>query len=191
MVVNVVRSLVSHLNSSSSSSLLRFWSRNSFGTAVPGQGSQRFIMHLLLLGLQTVFLIRSLYVKSTSQPANNRTFWWELQTQTEWVIFEPARTHHLGLKVQNFENSIFTFGYFSLKAVYNSCKSQRLLQVAKFLFMYSFTHTDIVFLFRYLPTETVIFVKACYQTKCFIGYSFFLFWEQVLLTFRLIFWFQV
>ena len=37
--------------------------------------------------------------------------------KTEWMIFEPARTYHLGLKAQNFENAIFTFGYFSLKAV--------------------------------------------------------------------------
>ena len=29
--------------------------------------------------------------------------------------FEPARTHYLGLKAQNFENQIFTFECFSLK----------------------------------------------------------------------------
>ena len=68
--------------------------------------------------------------------------WWALQTQTEWVIFEPVRTHHLGLKTRNFENPIFTFGCFSLKAIYNSSKLQRLLQASKFLFMYSFTHTS-------------------------------------------------
>ena len=50
----------------------------------------------------------------------------------------PARTHHLGLKAQNFENPIFTFGCFSLKAVYSSGKLQRLLQVTKFLILYSF-----------------------------------------------------
>ena len=80
----------------------------------------------------------------------NTTFWWALQTQGEWVIFEPARTHHFSLKAQKFENPIFTFECFSFKAVYNSCKLQRLLQVAKFLLMYSFTHTNIVFSFTYL-----------------------------------------
>ena len=120
-----------------------------------------------------VNLIRSLYVTSKSITLiSNTTFWWALQMQTEWVIFEPSRTRHLGLKAQNFENPIFTFRCFSLKAVYNSCKLQRLLQVVKFLFMYSFTHTNIVFLFRHLPTEIVIFIKVCYQMKCFSGDSF-------------------
>ena len=137
------------------------------------------MMHLLLSVLQTIFLIRSLYVKSQSiASTSNTTFWWALQTQTEWVIFEPARTHHLGLKAQNFENPIFTFGCFSLKAVYNSCKLQRLLQVAKFLIMYSFTHTNIAFLFRHLSTEIVIFINVCYQISGnvivfrFLGRSF-------------------
>ena len=132
--------------------MLNSWSRNSFRVAVPGQDSHRCMMHLLLSVLQTIFLIRSLYVKSQSiASTSNTTFWWALQTQTEWVIFEPARTHHLGLKAQNFENPIFTFRCFSLKAVYNSCILQRPLQIMKFLFMYSFTplqHT----LFFQLPT---------------------------------------
>ena len=93
---------------------------------------------------------RSLYVKSQSIVSTRNTkFWWALEMQTDCVISQPARTHHLGLKAQNFEKPIFTFGCFSLKAVYNSCKLQRLLQVAKFLFMCSFTHTNIVFLFRH------------------------------------------
>ena len=60
-------------------------------------------------------------------------------------FFEPARTHHLGLKAQKFENSIYKFGCVSLKVLYNSCKLQRILQVAKFLFMYSFIHINILF----------------------------------------------
>ena len=103
---------------------------------------------------------------------SNTTFWWALQMQTEWAIFEPVRTHHLGIKAQNFENPIFTFGCFSLKSEYNSYKLQRLLQIAQFLFMYSLTHTNIVFLFRQIPTEIVIFVSVCYQMKCFSGDSF-------------------
>ena len=49
------------------------------------------------------------------------------------------------------KNPIFTFGCFSLKAVYNSCKLQKLLQFEKFLFMYSFT----TLLFRRLPTKII------------------------------------
>ena len=86
-----------------------------------------------------------------------------------------SHPEHLGLKAENFEKTIFTFGCFSLKAVYNSCKLQRLLQVAKFLIMYSFTHTNIVFLFRHVPTEIAIFTKVCYQMKCFCGDNFPLF----------------
>ena len=82
-------------------------------------------------------LIRSLYVKSQSiASTSNTTFWWALQTQMEWVIFERARTHHLGFKAQNFESWIFTFGCFSLKAVCKSCKLKILLQVAKFWFIH-------------------------------------------------------
>ena len=112
----------------------------------------------------------SLYIKSQSiASTSNTTCWLALQTQTEWVIFELARTHHLGLKAQNFENPIFTFWCFSLKVIYNSCKLKRRLQVVKFLFKYSFLHTNIVFLFRHLPTEIVIFINICYQMKCFSG----------------------
>ena len=113
-------------------------------------------------------MIRSLYVKSQSIASTSNTkFWWALQMQTEWIIFETARRHYLGLKAQNFEDPIFTFWCFSLKAVYNSCKLQRLLQVAKFLFIYSFIHTNIIFPFRDLPTEIVIFMNVCYQMKFF------------------------
>ena len=145
-----------------------------------------------ILKADKVNLIRSLCVKFQSIVSpSNTTFRWTLQTQAEWVIFEPARTHHLDLKAQNFENPMFTFGCFSLKVVYNSCKLQRLLQVAKFLFMYSFTHTNIIFLFRHLPTEIAIFVNVCSQMKCFSANSFSFFKEQVLLIFHLLFWFLV
>ena len=95
-----------------------------------------------------VNLIRSQSIASTI----NATFWWALQTQAEWVIFEPVKTHHLGLKAQNFENPL-----------------QRLLQIAKFLFMFSFTHISIVFLFRHGLTKIVIFLNVCYRMKCFSG----------------------
>ena len=88
------------------------------------------------------------------------------------VVFDPARTHHLGLMAQNFENLIFTFRCFSLKAINNYVKLQRLVEVAKFLLMYFFTHTYIVFLFMHLPTEIVIFKNVCCQMKCSSGDSF-------------------
>ena len=139
-----------------------------------GQDSHRCMMHLLLSVLQTMFLIRSFYVRFQSIASTiNTTFWRALQTQTEGVIFEPAGAHHLGLKAKNFENPIFKFGCFSLKAVYNFCKLQRLLLVTKFLIMYSLTHTILVFLFRQLPTEIVIFINLCCHMKCFSGDSCF------------------
>ena len=134
-----------------------------------------------------VNLIRSLHDKSQFIAlTSNTTFWWALQTQAEWVISEPAWTHHLGLKAQKFENPIFTFGCFSLKPVYNSWKLQRLLQVAKFLFMYSFTHTNIVFLFRHLPTKFVTFV-----TRWSVSVRFLLFLEAGFANIPPIFWFHV
>ena len=130
-------------------------------------------MHVLLSGLNTIFLIRSLYVKSHSiASTSNTAFWWTLQIQTEWVIFEPAWTHHFGLKAHKFQRPIFIFGCFSLQVKYNSCTLQGLLQVAKLLLMYSFTYTNIEFLFRHLPNEIFIFTNVCYQTKYFSGDSF-------------------
>ena len=105
-------------------------------------------MHDAFVALMVVNNFLNQVFASTS----NIPFWWALQTKTEWAIFEPARTHHLGLKAQSFQKPIFKLGCFSLKALYNSCKIQRLFQVAKFLFMYSFTHTNIVLLFRHPPT---------------------------------------
>ena len=62
--------------------------------------------------------------------------------------FEPARTHYLGLKAQNSENQIFTFECLFLKKQYIILLCFKDLQVAKFLIMYAFTHTNIVFLFQ-------------------------------------------
>ena len=39
--------------------------------------------------------------------------------------------------------------------------------------MYSFTHTNIAFLFKHLPTKIVIFINFCYQMKCVSGDSFY------------------
>ena len=155
---------------------------------MPGLVLHQCMIHLLLSGLWTIFLIRSLYVKSQSiASSSNRTFGWALQTKTGWDIFDLARTHHLGLKAHNFENPIFTFGCFSLKAVYKSCKLQRLLQAAKF----SFTHTNILFLLRHVPTETVIFINICYKMKCFCGDSFSFFRTRFCYYSNFFFWFHM
>ena len=89
-------------------------------------------------------LSRSLYVKPQSiASTSNTTFDGRYKHKlSESFLNQPE--HHLGLKAHNFANPIFTFGCFCLKAVYNLWKLHRLLQVAKFLFMYSFTRTNIV-----------------------------------------------
>ena len=98
-----------------------------------GQDPHRCMIHLLLSVMQTIFLIRSFYVRSQFIASTSNTiFWWALQTQTEWVIFEPARTHHLGPKAQNSENPVFTFWCFSLKAVHSFCKLERILKLQSF-----------------------------------------------------------
>ena len=79
---------------------------------------------------------------------------------------------HLGLKAQNFKDPIFTYECFSLKTVYNSCKLQRFLHLTKFFIMYSFTHTNIVFLFTHLSIDIVIFINVYYKMKCFGSDSF-------------------
>ena len=90
------------------------------------------------------------------------------RNQSESFLKQAER--NLDLKAQNFENPIFTLGCFYLKAVYNSYKLKRLLQVARFLFMYSFT----TLLFRQLPTEIAIFINICYQiiVSVLIGFPF-------------------
>ena len=71
-------------------------------------------------------MIRSLYVKSPFLASTSSTsFWLTLHTQTEWVIFEQARTNYLVVKAQNFEYPIFTFGFFSFLS------SIKFLQVTK------------------------------------------------------------
>ena len=94
-------------------------------------------------------------------------------THTEWVDFEPtSQNTPFGFQGTELWQPNIYIWVFSSKAAYNSCKLERLLQVTEFLFMYCFTHTNIIFLSEYLPTEIVIFISACYQMKCFTGDSF-------------------
>ena len=114
-----------------------------------------------------VSLIKSLYVKFQSIAlTSNTTFWWGLQTQTEWVIFERARTNNLVPRTQNLENPIFTFGCFSLKAVYNSCKLQRLAKCNVFVYVLLYYFT-----FQALNYWIGTFINVCFQMKCFHGDS--------------------
>ena len=45
---------------------------------------------------------------------------WCFDEYTKCAPDEPAMTHHLGWRVQNLENSIFTSGFLSLNATNNS-----------------------------------------------------------------------
>ena len=89
---------------------------------------------------------------------------------SESFLSQPGSTiwvsRHRSLRTQYLH-----FGVFFLKAMYNSCKLQRPLQAEKFFFMYSVTYTNILFLFRHLPTEIGIFINVCYQKICFSGDS--------------------
>ena len=128
----------------SSSCLLSFWSRNSFRFSVLRQDSHWCMMHLLLAGLQTIFLIRYLYVKSQAITlTSNATFRWALKKIHRVSQFWASQSTPFVSQVTEFWEPNITFGCFSLKTVYNSCKLWRLLQVAKFLFMSSLT--DLLF----------------------------------------------
>ena len=90
--------------------------------------------------------------------------------QSESFLSQPEHTIWVS-RHRTLRSQYLYLGVFFLKAVWNSCKLQRLLQVNKFLFMYSLTHTNIVYLFKHLPTKIFIFKNVCYQMKCFSGDS--------------------
>ena len=124
-------------------------------------------MHCASLALKIVNnLLDQVFVKSESiASTSNTTFWWAPQTQTDWVIFEPARTHYLDLKAQNFENPILTIG---LTILWKQCiilasyKYFFKLQTFGYVFL-----TNIVFLFRHLPAEVVIFTNVFLPDEVF------------------------
>ena len=91
--------------------------------------------------------------------------------QGESFLSQPKHTISFS-RQRTLRTQYLHLGFFFAKAVYNSYKLQRLLQAARFLFIYSFTHTNTLFLFRHLPAETVIFIDVCFQMKCFSGDSF-------------------
>ena len=109
--------------------------------------------------------------------------------QSESFFSQPEHTiwvsRNRNLRTQYLQLGIFLWKQYIIPASY-----KEFLLVAKFLIMYSLTHTNIVFLSRYLPTEIVVFINVCYQMKCFNGDSF-PFLEQVLLIFPLLFWFNL
>ena len=119
-------------------------------------------------------MIRSLYVKSQFIAS---TFDERYKPPAEWVIFEPSRPHHLDLKAQDFENHYLHLGVF-LWNWYIILASYKYLYKRKFLLMYSFTHTNLVFLFRLRPTEIVVFISVCEKVKCFSGDNFSFLWSR-------------
>ena len=84
-------------------------------------------------------------------------------SQPEHIIWVPR---HRTLRTQYLHLGVFLWKQYKILASYKDFFK------LQFLFMYSFTHTNIVFLFRHLPTEIVIFINVCYQMKCFSGDSF-------------------
>ena len=88
------------------------------------------------------------------------------------------------------ETNIYIWCFY-LKAIYNSCKLQRLLQVPKFFLLQCvLPYTNIVFLFRHLYTEVFIFINVASRWSVSVVIASF-FWEQVLLIFQLLSWFRV
>ena len=83
-----------------------------------------------------------------------------IRKQSESYLSQPEHTiwisRHRTLKTQYLHLGVFLWKQYKILASYKDFfKSQ-------FLFMYSFTHTNIVFPFKHLPTEIVIFKKDCY-----------------------------
>ena len=94
--------------------------------------------------------------------------------QSESFLSQPEHaiwvSRHRTLRTQYLHFVVFLWKHYIILASYKD-----FLQVAKFLFLYSFTHANIVFLFSHWPTEIVIFINICYQMKCFSGDSFYFF----------------
>ena len=82
---------------------------------------------------------------------------------TIWV----SRHRNIQFYISNIYIWVFFFIYFLQYILLANYKD-----FCKILFMYSFTHTNKVFLSRHLPTEIVIFKNVCYQMKCFNGDNF-------------------
>ena len=80
-----------------------------------------------------VNLIRSLYVKSQFiASTSNPRFWWALQTENRVSYFWAIQNTPFESQGTELWEPIFSFGYFCLETVYNSCKLQSLSQAAKF-----------------------------------------------------------
>ena len=99
--------------------------------------------------------------------------------QTIWV------SRHRTLKAQYLHLGVFLWKKYKVLSSYKDfCK-------LGFLFMHSFAHTNIDFLFKHLSTEIIIFKNVCYWMKCFSDDSFSFFQGEVLLIFHLLFWFHM
>ena len=109
--------------------------------------------------------------------------------QSESFLNQPGHinwvSRHRTLRTLYLHLGVFVWKQYIILA------SQKEFWKLQSFFMYFFTHTNIVLPFRHLPTELVIFTNGYYQIKCFSDESFSFFEEQVLLIFKLLFWFHV
>ena len=83
-----------------------------------------------------------------------------IRKQSESLLSQPEQTiwisRHRTLRTQYLHLGVFLWKQHKILASYEDfCKLQ-------FLFMYSFTHINIAFLFKHLPTEVVFFKNVCY-----------------------------
>ena len=114
-----------------------------------------------------------------------------IHKQSESFLSQPEQTiwvsRHRTLRTQYLHLGVFLWKQYKILPSYKDfCKLQ-------FLFMYSFTYINKVFLFKHLAAEIVIFKNVCHKMKCFSDDSFSFFQEYVLLLkiFHLLFWFYV
>ena len=112
-----------------------------------------------------------------------------IRKQSESFLSQPEQTiwvsRHRTLRTQY----LHLYGF--LWKQYKTFASYKDFWKLQLLFMYSFTHYNIAFLFKHLPTKIFIFKSVCYWMNCFCDDNFSIFQEQVFLIFNLLFWFHV
>ena len=112
-----------------------------------------------------------------------------IRKQSESFLSQPEQTiwvsRHRTLRTQYLHLYAFLWKQYKALASYKDFWKLQLL------FMYSFTHYNIAFLFKHLPTEIFMFKSVCYWMNCFYDDNFSFFQEQVSLIFNLLFLFHV
>ena len=114
-VATAARSVVCHCQKWNSESMSRWPSsanRNFFKAVLPGHDSHDSFLDLVFVCILPVNRVNQQYCILMSATIANR-------------MSDPARTHHFGLRVQNFENPIFMLRYLSLNGLYSSDRLHR------------------------------------------------------------------